>query len=170
MSMRTSLAFTAALLCLGLLLGACATETAPGTAEEAASDAGAGGAPPVPEGFEEAFADDGELFVSVYDVADAVDAGMEIQFVDSRPPIDMEFGHIPGAINIPYYDAETADLSALPTDRWLVTYCECPNAEATQLAEALRERGFPYVKAIEEGFGPWRDELGREVAYAESES
>lgn len=159
MSLRSLLAL-ATILTFALALGACQPTEGGDTAA----------APAVPEGFEEAFADNDEIFVSVYDVADAVDAGMDIQFVDARPPIDVEFGHIPGAINIPYYDAEEADLSALPKDKWLVTYCECPNAEATQLADALKERGYPYVKTIEEGLGPWRDELGRPLAYAESES
>ena len=174
MSLRSLLAL-ATILTFALALSACqptqpSSDEAASTGSDDAAPAAEGGAPAVPEGFEDAFADDGEMFVSVYDVADAVDAGMDIQFVDARPPIDVEFGHIPGAINIPYYDAEEADLSALPKDKWLVTYCECPNAEATQLADALKERGYPYVKAIEEGLGPWRDELGRELVTGETGS
>jgi cytochrome c oxidase cbb3-type subunit 3/ubiquinol-cytochrome c reductase cytochrome c subunit len=124
-------------------------------------------APEVPEAFASAFTPISndeptieDFFVSVHDVVGAMDAGMDVVFIDARPELDFEFGHIEGAINIPYFEVEE-HLDKVPADRWMVTYCECPHHEAGQAAQALYDAGFPYVKVLEEGLGGWRDELGR---------
>ncbi len=125
--------------------------------------------PEVPEVVAEAFADNGEMFVSIADVAAAYDAGMEMTLVDSRTSLDFEFGHLPGAINVPYFDVESG-LDLIPRDQWVVTYCECPNSEARQLYEALVDNGYTYVKVIEEGMAPWRDEMQRELDQSSSQN
>lgn len=126
-------------------------------------------APSVPETVADAFADNGEMFVSIEDVAAAYDEGMEMTLVDSRTSLDFEYGHLPGAINVPYFDVE-ANLDRIPRDRWVVAYCECPNSEARQVYEALVDRGYTYVKVIEEGLAPWRDDMQRELEYSPSQN
>ncbi|MCB0217083.1 MAG: rhodanese-like domain-containing protein [Caldilineae bacterium] len=107
-------------------------------------------------------------FLPVADLVAAIEdptceAGQNLVFVDARPQLDFEYGHIPGAINVPYFNV-AAFVDELPRDKWLVIYCECPHAEAVQAADALTspENGFTMVKVIDEGLGGWRD-LGREI-------
>lgn len=104
----------------------------------------------------EAFAEGGNLLVPAKTVIEAIDAGMEILLVDARPPLDFAFSHIPGAINVPYYEPEK-HLDRLPRDTWIVTYCECPHAEAEQLADHLLDQGFTKVRVINEGLQGWTD-------------
>jgi rhodanese-related sulfurtransferase len=109
----------------------------------------------------EAFVDGGPRFVAAKAVAEAADKGTDILFVDARPATDYEFGHIPGAVNVPYFEPEK-HLDKLPKDKWIVTYCECPHAEAGQVADALEKNGYTKVRVIDEGLQGWKD-LGRSV-------
>lgn len=138
----------------------------PADAEDVAEEAPApeidpASLPPVPDAVADAFGDADDPFVSVAELEAALDAGMDIQFVDARPPLDYEFGHIPGAINVEYSTADQFDTSVLPTDRWMVAYCECPHAEAQQVYDALRAKGVGNIKVLDEGLAGWRDVLGR---------
>jgi len=119
--------------------------------------------PPVPDVVADAFVAGDDPFVSTDEVQAALDAGMDIQFIDARPPLDYEYGHIPGAINVEYSTADQYDVSTLPTDRWMVAYCECPHAEAQQVYDALRAKGVANIKVLDEGLAGWRDTLGREL-------
>ncbi len=106
-----------------------------------------------------------ELNIAMADVIKAIDEGClegQIQFIDARPQIDYESGHIAGAINVPFHSPQ-AHFAELPKDKWLISYCECPNSEALQVANALtKEGGFTKVKYIAEGLAAWRD-YGREL-------
>jgi rhodanese-related sulfurtransferase len=62
---------------------------------------------------------------------------------------------------VPYFEVEE-HLSALPREQLIVSYCECPHAEAVQVADALVADGFPHVKVIDEGLFGWT-ELGGEL-------
>jgi rhodanese-related sulfurtransferase len=111
---------------------------------------------------EEAFVAGGPRFVSAAALAQALDAGSpQIVVVDARPAADYEFGHIPGAVNVPYNEPEAA-AAGLPKDAWIVSYCECPHAEAEQVADYLEQNGYTQVRVIDEGLQGWKD-LGREV-------
>lgn len=146
------------------------------TAEAAVSgDAGAeaaatddAGAPAAPISADAPFEEGGDVMVPASQVAAAVDAGADIVFVDARPPLDFESGHVAGAISVPYFEAEK-HLDRVPRDRWAVVYCECPHAEAQQGADALLAAGYTKVKVIDEGLGGWRD-LGREIVKGTPES
>ena len=95
-------------------------------------------------------------FASAADIKAADDAGEDIVFVDSRVALDYEAGHIPGAAHVPYFEA--ADhLDQLPKDKWIVTYCECPHAEAEQVADVLLDNGYTMVRVMDEGLQGWRD-------------
>jgi rhodanese-related sulfurtransferase len=112
-----------------------------------------------------ALAPDGDRLAPVRYIREAQAAGVPIVFVDARTPLDYSSGHIPGAANVPYYDPK-ANMAELPRDRLVVTYCECPQAEAMQVADALVADGFGWVKVIDEGLGGWRD-LGGELTASE---
>lgn len=166
-------------LVLALSLTACST-TAPNGAETGTTPAPAGDAttpetvvatadaqaPAAPtqeaaaQTAAEAFVEGGPHYVAAAALAEALDAGsVPIQVVDSRAPANFEFGHIPGSINVPYYEPEK-HLDKLPKDKWIVTYCECPHAEADQLAAALEAEGYTMVRVIDEGLQGWTA-LGR---------
>jgi rhodanese-related sulfurtransferase len=107
-----------------------------------------------------AFSSAGTRFVPAATVAKAMDdKSADILIVDARPPADYEFGHIPGAINVPYFEPEK-HLAQLPKDKWIVAYCECPHAEAEQVANYLEKQGYTQVRVMDEGYQGWKD-IGR---------
>lgn len=115
-----------------------------------------------------------ERFLPVADLIASMEdptceAGQSVVFIDARPQLDYEFGHIPDAINVPYFNVE-AYADELSKDDWLIVYCECPHAEAVQAADALTGKfGFTKVKVIDEGLGGWTD-LGRPLVTKSAES
>ena len=135
-----------------------------GTAEPAVVptvNPAASGPTSVPLSVEEAFTEAGPELVPAATIAKAIDQGMDIVFLDARTPLDYEASHIPGAIDVPYFEA-AKHIDGLPKDKWLVAYCECPTAEAHQVADTLKNAGFTKVKVIEEGLQGWK-QLGKEV-------
>jgi rhodanese-related sulfurtransferase len=130
------------------MLAACSpSDTGSGT-DSGSADGGAATADPA------LFAEG--KFASAADIKAADDAGEDIVFVDSRVALDYESGHIPGAAHVPYFEA--ADhIDSLPKDRWIVTYCECPHAEAEQVADVLLDNGFTMVRVMDEGLQGWRE-------------
>lgn len=97
-----------------------------------------------------------KLFVSVDDVKKAFDAKQDFILVDARPPSDFAVEHIVGAVNVPYFEVDK-HLSKLPKDKWIVTYCACPHAEAEQAARELAKNGYTKVKVMDEGYFGWVD-------------
>lgn len=97
-----------------------------------------------------------KLFVAVDEIKKAYDAKQDFVIVDARPQTDFAAGHIKGAINAPYFEVEKY-LSKLPKDKWIITYCACPHAEAEQAARTLLKNGYTKVKVIDEGFFGWSD-------------
>jgi cytochrome c oxidase cbb3-type subunit 3/ubiquinol-cytochrome c reductase cytochrome c subunit len=97
-----------------------------------------------------------KLFVAVDEVKKAYDAKMDFVIVDARPATDFAAGHIKGAVNATYFEVEK-HLSKLPKDKWIITYCACPHAEAEQAARTLMKNGYTKVKVIDEGYYGWAD-------------
>lgn len=97
-------------------------------------------------------------FISLYEVKDKLDLGVNIVLLDARPQGDYEAGHIKGAINLPYAQLEerfSAVRDRIPADAEIVTYCSGTGCElSTRLAEALIAKGFSRVKVF---FGGWPD-------------
>ena len=103
-----------------------------------------------------------DFFVKSADVDAGIKAGMEVVWLDARDKLNYDFGHIPGAINAPFF--EIADhVKDVPRDKWVVAYCECPHHESGEAAMGLWNAGFRYVKVLEEGLAGWRDGLGHPV-------
>lgn len=85
----------------------------------------------------------------------------EAIFVDARYKEDYEYGHIKGAMNLPfeefdrYYDSVK---HKLPPDKILVTYCsgtECE--ESLFLARLLRTLGYQKTKVFFGGWEQWQE-------------
>jgi len=136
-------------------LAACGTPTAAPGASGGAGSIAPGDKP------EEAFEEGGNLEVPASMVAEALDQGMPLVFLDARDKLNYEAGHIPGAINVPFFDVDK-HLDSVPKDKWLIAYCACPTAEAKQLADQLLNKGYTKVKVIQEGLDGWTG-MGREL-------
>ena len=66
------------------------------------------------------------------------------------------FTSLATAVNVPYFEVDK-HLSKLPKDKWIVTYCACPHAEAEEAARQLTKNGYTKVKVMDEGYFGWVD-------------
>lgn len=96
-------------------------------------------------------------FISL-DEAAAKFQSSEVLFIDSRDPEDYEYGHIRGAINLPYEELELYwdQVSPQITDgQPLVLYCSGDECETSlMLAREMVLRGWDDVYVF---FGGWRE-------------
>lgn len=113
--------------------------------------------PPVlnPGGPEPAFAKQSGRYVSASDLKTALDAKAELVVLDARPAGDYPAFHLPGAVSLPFYAADQLG-PQVPKAVWTVTYCACPHAESTALAEALEKQGHQRVRVLDEGILYWK--------------
>ncbi len=83
-------------------------------------------------------------------------------FLDARPPMAFEDGHIQGALDLPvvFFDEEFEKIAPRLKDaEVLITYCDgehCPLSE--KLAKRLKERGFSNVYVLKNGWTLWQNE------------
>jgi mono/diheme cytochrome c family protein/rhodanese-related sulfurtransferase len=97
-------------------------------------------------------------FVSAAQVRDAVDRGARIILLDARPTSDWLRRRLPGALPVPYYDAEPI-VDRLPRDgTWMVAYCGCPHAASGAVVDTLRAAGFENTAVLDEGVYHWIDQ------------
>jgi cytochrome c oxidase cbb3-type subunit 3/ubiquinol-cytochrome c reductase cytochrome c subunit len=108
-----------------------------------------------PGGPAPAFAAQSGRYVSASDLKTAMDAKAELVVVDARPAGDYPAFHLPGAVSLPFYAADQLG-PQLPKTVWTVTYCACPHAESTALAEALEQQGHQHVRVLDEGILYWK--------------
>lgn len=95
----------------------------------------------------------------------------KVVVVDTDDSIAYEAEHITGAINIPYdptVATRSADdmLSALPGDKMLVFYCNCPHEEdSAPMVQEMWELSYDRanVKALQGGLTRW-EQLGYPLA------
>jgi len=85
----------------------------------------------------------------------------EYLFVDSRPRVQYERGHIEGAVNLPwealekYYDPLQPVLKSKPA---LVVYCDGAACDSSHnLAKKLIQKGFPEVYVFFGGWEEWKE-------------
>jgi cytochrome c oxidase cbb3-type subunit III len=96
-----------------------------------------------------------EWFVPVDRFKKALDRGTRIIVLDARVPSAWGAGHIPGAVPLPYSEADEK-ASVLPNDgTWIVAYCECPIALSRRVITTLRAKGFKNTAVLEEGLSGW---------------
>lgn len=78
-----------------------------------------------------------------------------ITVLDVRPTEEYEFGHIPGAINVPIENIEEY-IKDMPTGQEVIAYCRGPYCVlAFEAVAKLRERGFG-ARRLEEGYPEWK--------------
>jgi ArsR family transcriptional regulator len=78
-----------------------------------------------------------------------------VTVLDVRPAEEYEFGHIPGAINVPLEHIEQF-LRDLPKEQEVIAYCRGAYCVlAFEAIVALRERGFQ-ARRLEEGYPEWK--------------
>lgn len=82
-------------------------------------------------------------------------------FVDARPRLQYEEGHISGALSLPWQDATNTftDLAVkLEEKDTFVTYCDGENcALSHDLAMFLKDMGFADVRVLVNGWTVWLD-------------
>lgn len=78
--------------------------------------------------------------------------------IDARNRDEFQFGHIPGARNIPFLDFEQyiEELVDMPRDTLIIIYCnnnDCPLGES--LAGVMQQMGFMNILLYENGWDEW---------------
>jgi rhodanese-related sulfurtransferase/DNA-binding transcriptional ArsR family regulator len=78
-----------------------------------------------------------------------------VTVLDVRPSEEYEFGHIPGAINMPLEDIEKC-IEDLPIGQEVIAYCRGPYCIlAFEAVAKLREWGFG-ARRLEDGYPEWK--------------
>lgn len=89
--------------------------------------------------------------ITIHELKGMIDQGASTLIFDTRPRAIFEKGHIRGAISFPW-KAKIAiqDVSGLPRDKLIVTYCSCGpgDADSADVAGQLVELGFRNVKVL----------------------
>jgi rhodanese-related sulfurtransferase len=82
----------------------------------------------------------------------------EARFIDSRNAEAYKSGHIAGAINIPYEEANEAlllDELSIPKENTLVVYCDGSECQSSVgLSRLLHDQGFFDIRIF---FGGWKE-------------
>ncbi len=82
-------------------------------------------------------------------------------FMDARPLAEFTQGHIPGAISLPWHEAEQrgVDVTAdLPSDAVIITYCDGDTCDLSKdLALFLENLGFINVRVLINGWTLWQN-------------
>lgn len=82
-------------------------------------------------------------------------------FLDARDPESFSMGHLPGALNVPPSEAETAyeEIRVLVEAGMVsISYCDgvdCPLS--SELAKRLQEMGIGGIKVLVNGWSRWKD-------------
>ncbi|MBZ0165318.1 MAG: hypothetical protein K8I00_00825 [Candidatus Omnitrophica bacterium] len=92
-----------------------------------------------------------------------VKANREFRFVDVREPKEYDDGHLPDAINIPYYEIKERR-EEIPLDRPVVIYCTFSSWRAPYAANWLADLGLDNVYVLEGGASGWNS--GGQIIYA----
>lgn len=94
--------------------------------------------------------------VPVSQFAGFIDSGQDgLVVLDVRTPDEFGAGHIPGAVNIDFYEASfAADLDALDKDAPYALYCRSGNRSG-QTLQMMRDLGFTNVSDLDGGIITW---------------
>lgn len=93
-------------------------------------------------------------FVKAQTIKEWEKRGREFQFVDVREPDEFDAGHLPTAINIPYYDLEKR-VEELPKEKPVVIYCTASSWRAPYSANLLADKGLSNVFVLDGGASHW---------------
>lgn len=84
-----------------------------------------------------------------------------VTILDVREPAEYAFGHIPGAVSIPFGELEER-LGELNPDHQIYVICRTGN-RSDMAAKLLHEKGFEQVHNVMPGMSDWRGPLDREA-------
>ncbi len=102
--------------------------------------------------------------VKIQTVKEWQKSGREFLFVDVREPREYRVGHLPGAVNIPYFNLEK-QRSEIPLDKPVVFYCTLSSWRAPYAGNLMADFGLNNVYVLEGGASGWN--AGGQVIYAE---
>lgn len=110
-----------------------------------------------PDGADPEFVLEDGLYLRARDLHAAVAQKRRLVILDTRVPSLWQTGHIPGAVPVPYYFEDFERLAGpLPQDgTWIVSYCQCPRAEAEFVTQKLRAIGYDRTAVLWEGIQGW---------------
>ena len=88
--------------------------------------------------------------ISIRELKDLMDKGTPVTIIDVQPVDIYAAGHIKGAISLPASKKITLeDVWSIPSDRLIVTYCDCGPGEADSADAAAQLFMFGYdVKVL----------------------
>ena len=93
--------------------------------------------------------------ISVDELHQLFESGLEPTVVDVRSPLSQQSGRIPGATTVFSKDIGSFALDAA-TDSEIIVYCACPNeATAATVAKQLMARGYSKVRPLSGGIDAW---------------
>ena len=99
--------------------------------------------------------------VSVTEATGMVKQDKELVILDVRTPEEYQSGHLAGAQNMNYYDANFAQqLEDLPRDKRYLVYCHSGGRSAKALKQ-MKESGFKEVYNLKGGVTAWKAEDGK---------
>ena len=82
--------------------------------------------------------------------------GKPVTWVDSRDPDEFAAGHVPGSINIPLSEKDSA-VEKLPRTGTIVIYCIHSAHRAPALARILEAQGVKDIRVVEGGLTALRE-------------
>lgn len=87
-----------------------------------------------------------------------IEGRADIVVVDANPKAGYDFGHIPGAVNLPW-ETKIGDPGNLPKDKLLILYCPCAHEEdAGDVAMQLIQRfGYKNIMLLQGGSLRWAE-------------
>jgi rhodanese-related sulfurtransferase len=80
-----------------------------------------------------------------------------VRVLDVRTPEEVAGGHIVGAINLDYNNANfKAEIAKLDKKRTYLVYCKV-GMRSDQAAKLMKEAGFTHIYALEGGLDSWQE-------------
>lgn len=95
--------------------------------------------------------------MTIDELVDLVKSNRSYVIVDTRPRVDYDKAHLPGAVSIPL-NLTDSYAGKLDKSRLIVTYCgssECP--ESTRSAQEFMRLGFTNIRDYKGGLKEWKD-------------
>ncbi|QEM69483.1 hypothetical protein FO488_15855 [Geobacter sp. FeAm09] len=89
--------------------------------------------------------------ITIDELKTLIDKKVDVVILDAQLKSIYDAGHIKGAISFPWKaDLTDSDVSEIPKDKLVVTYCDCGPGEtdSSDLAFQLLGLGFPDVKIL----------------------